>query len=543
MRQREWQGVFRDFAKKKHTPCEVTMTRQGGDSLTLRCRLLTEEDYDQVRAFELAIMDGIPNNDTENIYQPFDESGLRKALGTGWAVGLYAAPDSDKEVCVVGSCEQVRESGDEVGGKSIGQRIGMLAAFLYVIPRPEFHHNVLADVALELGLQKVREDGTVEYSEEVHDVMIADCILVGRKYRGYGLQRALFYLADRMAAQEGVSRLCGTASPKNAHSIRNFEAAGYQCVAVKPKYQSERCFFVKDIMMSSCHLCPRDCGVDRTAGQRGRCGMTDHIMAARAALHMWEEPCISGEEGSGTVFFSGCSLGCVFCQNHEIALGDTGKEITVERLAEIYLELQTKGANNINLVTAGHFLPQVIRSLRLAKKQGLHIPIVYNTGGYEKVEAIRMLEGLVDIYLPDLKYVSSQLSARYSGAPDYFAVASAALEEMVRQTGPAVFDERDMLVRGTVVRHLLLPGCLEDSKAVIRYLYETYGDQIYISIMNQYTPLPHVKKWPEIDRRVTEEEYDELVDYAIDLGVENGFIQEGETAEESFIPAFDIEGV
>lgn len=295
--------------------------------------------------------------------------------------------------------------------------------------------------------------------------------------------------------------------------------------------------------MNCCHLCPRDCGVDRTAGKRGRCGMTDQVMAARAALHMWEEPCISGEEGSGTVFFSGCSLGCVFCQNHEIALGDTGKEITVERLAEVYLELQDKGANNINLVTAGHFLPQVICSLRLAKEQGLQIPIVYNTGGYEKVEAIRMLDGLVDIYLPDLKYVSSQLSARYSGAPDYFAVASAALEEMVRQTGPAVFDERDMLVRGTVVRHLLLPGCLEDSKAVIRYLYETYGDQIYISIMNQYTPLAHVKKWPEIDRRVTEEEYDALVDYAIDLGVENGFIQEGETAEESFIPAFDIEGV
>ena len=296
-------------------------------------------------------------------------------------------------------------------------------------------------------------------------------------------------------------------------------------------------------IMSSCHLCPRDCGVDRTAGQRGRCGMTDRIMAARAALHMWEEPCISGEEGSGTVFFSGCSLGCVFCQNHEIALGDTGKEITVERLAEIYLELQDKGANNINLVTAGHFLPQVIQSLKMAKAQGLQIPIVYNTGGYEKVEAIRMLDGLVDIYLPDMKYVSSELSARYSGAPDYFAVASAALEEMVRQTGPAVFDEGEMMVRGTVVRHLLLPGCLEDSKAVIRYLYKTYGDQIYISIMNQYTPLPHVSRWPELDRRITETEYDELVDYAIDLGVENGFIQEGETAEESFIPAFDIEGV
>lgn len=296
-------------------------------------------------------------------------------------------------------------------------------------------------------------------------------------------------------------------------------------------------------ILRSCRLCPRNCGVDRTAGQRGRCGMTDQIMAARASLHMWEEPCISGEKGSGTVFFSGCSLGCVFCQNHEIALGDTGKAISVERLAEIYLELQDKRANNINLVTAGHFLPQVIRSLELAKAQGLRIPIVYNTGGYEKVEAIRLLDGLVDIYLPDVKYVSSEISARYSGAPDYFAVASKALEEMVRQTGEAVFDERERMRRGTIVRHLLLPGCLEDSKAVLRYLYETYGDQIFISIMNQYTPLPHVKCWPELNRRVTEAEYDELVDYAIDLGVENGFIQEGETAEESFIPAFDIEGV
>ncbi len=271
--------------------------------------------------------------------------------------------------------------------------------------------------------------------------------------------------------------------------------------------------------------------------------MTDRIMAARAALHMWEEPCISGEEGSGTVFFSGCSLGCVFCQNYEIALGDTGKEITVERLAEIYLELQAKGANNINLVTAGHFLPQVVESLKMAKSNGLMIPVVYNTGSYEKVEAIRMLEGLVDIYLPDLKYVSPELSARYSGAADYFQVASAAIAEMVRQTGPAVFDEREIMRRGTIVRHLLLPGCTEDSKAVLRYLYETYGDRIYISIMNQYTPLPHVSRWPELKCRVTEEEYDEVVDYAIDLGVENGFIQEGETAEESFIPAFELEGV
>lgn len=296
-------------------------------------------------------------------------------------------------------------------------------------------------------------------------------------------------------------------------------------------------------IMRACRLCPRECGVDRTAGQRGRCGMTDRLTVARAALHMWEEPCISGEEGSGTVFFSGCSLGCVYCQNHEIAEGQTGKEITIERLEEIFLELQEKKANNINLVTAGHYLPQVIRALELAKKNGLRIPIVYNTGGYEKVEAIRMLDGLVDIYLPDMKYMSQEIAGRYSSAPDYFMVASEALAEMVRQTGPAVFDHRDRMTRGVIVRHLQLPGCMEDSKQIIRYLYETYGDTIYISIMNQYTPLPHVVRWPELNRRITEAEYDELVDYAIDLGVENGFIQEGETASESFIPPFDIEGV
>lgn len=290
-------------------------------------------------------------------------------------------------------------------------------------------------------------------------------------------------------------------------------------------------------------LCPRHCGVNRSAGQRGRCGMTDRIQAARAALHMWEEPCISGEEGSGTVFFSGCSLGCVYCQNHEIAIGDAGKEISLERLTEIFLELQEKKANNINLVTAGHFLPQVIYSLEQAKKQGLEIPVVYNTSGYETVEAIRMLDGLVDVYLPDMKYMSSDIAKKYSDAPDYFPVAKAALAEMVRQTGAPVFDERDRIQKGVIVRHLQLPGYMEDSKKVIQYLYQTYGDQIFISIMNQYTPLPQVAYYPEIDRKITEKEYDELVDYAIDLGVENGFIQEGETASESFIPAFVMEGI
>ncbi len=295
--------------------------------------------------------------------------------------------------------------------------------------------------------------------------------------------------------------------------------------------------------MEHCLLCPRECGADRSGGQRGRCRMADRLAVARAALHMWEEPCITGERGSGTVFFSGCPLGCVYCQNHEIAAGQAGKEITTERLAEIFLELQGKGAENINLVTAGHFLFSVKEALLLAKKKGLALPVVYNSGGYEKPEAIRQLEGLADVYLPDLKYMSSELSARYSAAPDYFDVASQAIAQMVRQAGPPVFDERGIMVRGVIVRHLQLPGCLEDSKRIIRYLHETYGDSVYISIMNQYTPLPQVRAWPELCRRVTEREYGKLVDYAIDLGVENGFIQEGDTAKESFIPPFDAEGV
>lgn len=303
--------------------------------------------------------------------------------------------------------------------------------------------------------------------------------------------------------------------------------------------------------MKICTLCPRSCAVDREKGERGICGQTEVLKVARAALHYWEEPCISGTEGSGAVFFSGCSLHCVFCQNHNIANGTAGKEITVERLAEIFLELQEKKANNINLVTPGHFVPQIVTALERAKGQGLTIPIVYNTSSYENVDTIKKLEGLVDIYLPDFKYMSPELSKKYSHAADYGVVAKAAIAEMVRQTGAAEFEgggadpveEGRLMRRGTIVRHLLLPGCTEDSKAVIRYLYETYGNRIYISIMNQFTPLEGLKDYPELNRRITEAEYDEVVDYAIDLGVECGFIQEGDTAEESFIPEFDGEGV
>ena len=296
-------------------------------------------------------------------------------------------------------------------------------------------------------------------------------------------------------------------------------------------------------MLKDCHLCPRNCGVDRLAGQKGFCGVDAGIMVARAALHMWEEPCISGKEGSGAVFFSGCSLGCVFCQNRTISKGQSGKVITVEHLAELFLELQGQKANNINLVTAGHFLPQVREALILAKEQGLTIPVVYNSSGYEKAEMLRYLEGLVDIYLPDLKYLEADLAGKYSHAKDYPEVAMKALEEMVRQVGTLEFDERGMMKKGVIVRHLLLPGHVRNSKKVLEYLYGTYGDQIYISLMNQYTPMPAMKDDPQLSRKVTDREYDRLLDHAISFGVTNCFIQEGETAKESFIPEFNGEGI
>ena len=294
-----------------------------------------------------------------------------------------------------------------------------------------------------------------------------------------------------------------------------------------------------------CDLCPRKCLVDRKKGEKGICGQTENLKVARAALHFWEEPCISGDAGSGAVFFSGCPLHCVFCQNENIANGTVGKEISLERLVDIFLELQEKRANNINLVTPGHFVPQIVKALDQARKEGLTLPVVYNTSSYETVDTIKMLEGYVDIYLPDFKYMSPVLSKKYSRAPDYAEVAKAAIAEMVRQTGKAVFvngDEDNLILSGTIVRHLTLPGCMADSMQIVKYLHDTYGDMIYISIMNQFTPLSNLEKYPELNRRITDEEYETLVDYAIEIGIENGFIQEGDTAEESFIPAFDCEG-
>lgn len=297
------------------------------------------------------------------------------------------------------------------------------------------------------------------------------------------------------------------------------------------------------LILRDCILCPRECHVDRTAGKIGYCKAADELVVARAALHMWEEPCISGEEGSGTVFFSGCALRCVYCQNSNIAKGLAGKAITIERLAEIFLNLQGKGANNINLVTPSHYVPHIIEALNISRKKGLTLPIVYNCSGYEKVETLKLLEGYIDIYLPDFKYMSAEPAEKYSNCKNYFIVASEAIEEMVRQVNEVSFDERGIMQKGVIVRHLTLPGYLEDSKRIIKYLYETYGDRIFISIMSQYTPITKNMVYPELNRKITEEEYEELVDYAIKIGVENGFIQDGETALKSFIPEFNAEGV
>lgn len=305
-------------------------------------------------------------------------------------------------------------------------------------------------------------------------------------------------------------------------------------------------------MSKSCNICPRSCGVDREV-QAGVCGEGNAVRLARAALHMWEEPPISGESGSGTVFFTGCPLRCVYCQNRPIAQGDVGREVSVERLANIFLEQQARGALNINLVTPTHFAPQIREALDLARSsdfclEPLRLPIVYNTSGYELVESIEAMRAYVDVYLTDFKYASDELALRYSKAADYPQVASSALDAMFEAVGPVAYEissgGEELLTRGIVVRHLLLPGQLEDSKRVMEILAsKPYKDNIIVSLMNQFTPVNDLRiECPELMAYVSDSEYDELIDYALELGLENSFMQEGGAAEESFIPAFDFEG-
>ena len=294
-------------------------------------------------------------------------------------------------------------------------------------------------------------------------------------------------------------------------------------------------------LLQHCTLCPRACGADRTK-TRGLCGANDRVEAARASLHRWEEPPISGENGSGTVFFSHCPLGCVFCQNRQISRRDGyGKVLSPADLSQTFLSLQAQGAHNINLVTGAHYVPQIIEALALAKRDGLAIPIVYNSSGYENVSTLQMLDGYIDIYLPDYKYYSSYYAARYSHAADYRETAVDAITEMVRQTGVPQFDADGLLTRGTVIRHLMLPGLAGDTAQVLRDIAARFGGRVLVSLMRQYTPFD-MQDWPELDRTITEEEYADACALFEELGL-GGFFQQGESVSESFIPAFDGTGL
>ena len=288
--------------------------------------------------------------------------------------------------------------------------------------------------------------------------------------------------------------------------------------------------------MSNCRMCPRKCGADRTSGISGVCKTDDNIYISRAAPHFWEEPCISGKNGSGTVFFSGCNLGCVYCQNRKISRFAVGKAISVSELAETFVQLQESGVHNINHVTPSHYIKQIRDALDLAK---LQIPVVYNSSGYDLCDALEMLDGKVRVFLPDFKYMSGHLAQKFSSAKDYPEVAKASIKKMFELAGKPRFDADGMIKSGVIVRHLVLPGHTDDSKEIIRYLHDTYGDSIYLSIMNQFTPSPDLP-FDELTRPLSEEEYNEVVDFAVSIEVKNAFIQEGETAKESFIPDFEI---
>ena len=293
-------------------------------------------------------------------------------------------------------------------------------------------------------------------------------------------------------------------------------------------------------MQNACLACPRKCGTDRS-DQRGYCGETETIRIARAAPHMWEEPPISGEKGSGTVFFSGCSLRCIYCQNHEIAVSHVGYDVTPQQLTEIMLRLQDDGVHNINLVTPSHYTAALIPVLETVRPK-LHIPVLWNSSGYELPETLRLLDGLIDIYLPDFKYLNPETAKAYSNAPDYPETAKAAISEMVRQCGaPQISPETGLMTRGVQVRHLVLPGHAQESRQILWYLYQTYGNGIGYSIMNQYTPMPQMQSHPLLSRRVTEQEYANVVRYADQIGIVNAYTQEGEAASESFIPEFSAE--
>lgn len=296
-------------------------------------------------------------------------------------------------------------------------------------------------------------------------------------------------------------------------------------------------------ILKKCQICPHRCQVDRTTGEVGVCRAGFFPKVALASLHHGEEPCISGERGSGTIFFSHCNLRCVFCQNFDISQEGFGKEITIEELAELMLQQERRGAHNINLVSATQYIPQVKEAILMARESGLQIPIVYNSNGYESVEAIRSMTGVIDVYLPDLKYYEDEYARKYSSAPCYFEHATQVIQEMFRQVGAPRFDTEGMIQKGLIIRHMLLPGHLEDSKFVLDWIEAHLPADVYVSLMAQYTPMYHASRYEELTRRVTEAEYDELIDYFFAIGLDNGYIQELESATSSYTPSFDLSGL
>ncbi len=291
--------------------------------------------------------------------------------------------------------------------------------------------------------------------------------------------------------------------------------------------------------MIKCSICPRECSKNK----KNYCSKNNMIRIAKTDLFYYEEPCISNKYGSGTIFFSGCNLKCVFCQNYEISFNNTGLDVSIERLSQIMIELQGKGAKNINLVSPMHYIVEIAKSIILAKGNGLIIPIIYNTNAYEKVTSLKILDGLIDVYLPDMKYCSEEYAIKYSNASDYFIIASQAIEEMYRQVGHIQFDSDGYIKRGLIVRHLIMPGMINDSKKILKYLYKTYGNNIYLSIMNQWTPTKNLKKYAEINRNLSNKEYDEVVNYAIKLGIEKAYVQEEDSNSLVYVPDFDGSGV
>lgn len=296
-------------------------------------------------------------------------------------------------------------------------------------------------------------------------------------------------------------------------------------------------------ILNNCTVCARNCGSNRNTENLGFCKSGAAVKLAKAYGHMWEEPCISGEKGSGTVFFSNCNLRCVFCQNHDISQEDIGKEVAIERLSEIFLEQQDRGFHNINLVNPTHYIPQIICALNIAKKKGLSIPVVYNSNGYENLESLKALKGYIDVYIPDLKYFNDKYAIKYSKAPNYFNIASESIKEMVHQVGPCKFDDNGIMTKGVIIRHLMLPGLLFDSKKVVDYIFKTFGDNVFLSLMNQYTPMFKTSEYPEINKPLNPGHYDSLIDHCLDLGFKNAFIQESGSNTTAFVPDFNLQGI